>query len=432
MFSATYFTYDGVFSGQYGLMMADFEDNFVVETTAFSSVLNAVKPAQLHRFIHGGITYENPPQYQFSIISEAPIPAVLRREILSWLVGRDAFKKLQIHQVDLENYYYNCVFTQTDIIYINGRCHGFRLNATFDSPYAYKPCNVVNVPPGTSEICITVDSMQDAYVYPIVEFEAGDCVIDDNTPIDIVNWINKANPDGISLSSLNLAITNLTDDENRCSVFANIHTYASVRNYAKSYELGNVDLLNRPNVDLGDGSYATVLSTWDFFRSGDGYTTVHYTPILQDGTIMSDDEARNYISTLCSNGGNVLSNDTHGIILKCTNSPDNLYDEIVKLQSGEEYSDELWNYMSEEGKWGENLHKSQELYYGYIKTYGTSNAKIIMDNGARYIKTDREDCYAVRYFNKNWIRLRPGRNDLRVISQYGAKITIPVLDMIGF
>lgn len=180
MFNATYFTYDGVFSGTYGLIMADFDDSPVVETSAFSPVLNTTKPVSVNRFYHNGITYEGAPQHQITVVSEVEIPDFIRREILSWLVGRNKFKKLQIHQADLEDYYYNCVFTNAEIIYVNGRCHGFRLTANFDSQYAHGMPTVITVGAGVHTVRIENKSdIKDDYTYPIVQF-TGDS-------LDIVN-----------------------------------------------------------------------------------------------------------------------------------------------------------------------------------------------------------------------------------------------------
>ena len=137
MFSATYFTYDGTHSSVFGLQMLDFNDESVTETTAFSPVLTLNKTKASKRFFFGGIYYDQAPQHTFSVISATEVDDAKRRKILSWLVGRNSFKKLVIHQADLENYWYNCIFTNVDIIYIQGVCHGFRLTATFDSPYQY-------------------------------------------------------------------------------------------------------------------------------------------------------------------------------------------------------------------------------------------------------------------------------------------------------
>ena len=181
MFNATYFTYDGVFSGTYGLIIADFDDNAVVETAAFSPVLNTTKTRSANKFLHNGITYEELPQHQFSIISECEIPTFTRREILAWLTGRNEFKKLTIHQIDLEDYYYNCVFTDISIIYVNGHCHGFRVTANFDSPFAYGQPTVIEISEaGTyTRSIVNKSDVVNGYVYPLVEFTGG--------YIDIVN-----------------------------------------------------------------------------------------------------------------------------------------------------------------------------------------------------------------------------------------------------
>ena len=119
--------------------------------------------------------------FQEHILTSAlPSLFFIRREILSWLVGRKEFKKLQIHQIDLESYYYNCVFTDAEIVYINGRCHGFRLTANFDSPYAYGTPTKITVGAGTHTVRIENKSdIKDNYIYPIVQFTGGS--------VDIVN-----------------------------------------------------------------------------------------------------------------------------------------------------------------------------------------------------------------------------------------------------
>lgn len=183
MFSAPYFTYDGVFSGTYGLVIADFNAESVVETSVFSPVFRTTKPANLNRFIHSGIQYDTTPQFQFSIISETEIPDIVRREILSWLVGRNEFKRLEIHQTDLERYHYNCVFADASIIFVHGRCHGFRVTAVFDSPFAYGEPTVVSIQEA-GEHTITIKNtsdLRDAYVYPKVTFAGSGITIINNT-----------------------------------------------------------------------------------------------------------------------------------------------------------------------------------------------------------------------------------------------------------
>lgn len=206
MFNAKYFTYDNIQSSTYGLVIADFDDSSTAETLAFSPVLNTVKPPQSNRFYHGGISYQEPPTFQFSVISEDVINNTNRREILSWLVGRREFKRLVIHQIDLEEYYYNCVFTEAQIIYVNGDCHGFRLTATFDSPYGYGvPTQTSIASAGTYTKTITnLSDLPDNYVYPIVSF-AG-------TGINIVNTTDD-NSRAFTFAGLNASDVTTVDNE---------------------------------------------------------------------------------------------------------------------------------------------------------------------------------------------------------------------------
>ena len=224
MFNAMYFTYDGVYSGTYGLTIADFNDDAITETQVFSPTLNTIKPPQLNRFLHNGVFYNQVPQFQFSVISEREIPDFVRREILSWLVGRKEFKPLQIHQADLEDYFYNCVFTNTEIIYVNGRCHGFKLTANFDSHYAYGK-NVVEKLSSGKMIIHNRSDIYGEYTYPTIEFTVGTTPLTSNK--DAIKWASEQpslkNADGTSsCNSYDVCITNLTDDTQRHFVLAGL------------------------------------------------------------------------------------------------------------------------------------------------------------------------------------------------------------------
>lgn len=227
MFNAMYFTYDGVYSGTYGLAIADFNDDTITETQAFSPTLNTIKPPHLPRFIHNGITYDQTPQFSLTVISEVEIPDFIRREILSWLVGRKEFKTLQIHQPDLEDYFYKCVFTESEIIYINGRCHGFRLTANLDSPYAYGKGTVEKLESGDGDVYYIYNKSDivDGYVYPTIEFTVGDSRLTGNEVA--VSWASNQHSlkdpvSGTPCESYDICITNMTDDTNRHFILAGL------------------------------------------------------------------------------------------------------------------------------------------------------------------------------------------------------------------
>lgn len=191
MFGSQYFMYDDRDSSVYGLMLADFDDEAVVETAVFSPVLNTYKPANGYHFVHGGINYETPPQHRFSMISEAEIDDNYRRVILEWLTGRNGFKEFRLSDNRYYNYWYKCVFTDVDIIYIRGKCHGFRVTANFDSPYARIDaggrgdliCSLT-----TNEAATNVafdDCPRDGFVDPLIVFTGSDLHLsyrDNSTP----------------------------------------------------------------------------------------------------------------------------------------------------------------------------------------------------------------------------------------------------------
>lgn len=172
MIYSTTFTYDGIHSGHYGLQIADFDLSHVVENEAFNPNLSVMKVPLLLRFYHGGSEYDNPPTCEFSVICEEEIPPEGRSAILSWLVGRNEFKPLQFHTDELEGFVYYCVFSNSRTLFVNGRCHGFRLTASFDSPFCRGPEEVAAITEeGTHTIAIWNHSdIKDGYTYPTVQF----------------------------------------------------------------------------------------------------------------------------------------------------------------------------------------------------------------------------------------------------------------------
>ena len=195
MFNATTFTYDGVYSGIYGLLIAEFNPETVQSSMTFTPTVRAVKSAKSNRFSFAGIVYEEMPEFSFSIISEHRIPDILRRELLSWLTGRAGFKRLQIHQPEYQEYEYNCIFSAVEIIYVNGHCHGFNVTAKFDSPYCYGRPRKRTVNGTGEEVAVKLvneSDIVDGYVYPIVKFTARDAV--DGKAISIINEWDAARP----------------------------------------------------------------------------------------------------------------------------------------------------------------------------------------------------------------------------------------------
>lgn len=171
MFSASYFTYDNKFSGEYGLQIADFSTESVQEVLSFNPTVLSFKPRLGKSFLFQGISYDEMPQYELCVLSESPLYDEQRREILSWLVGRNGFKKLVIHQHDTEEYSYNCIFSNVRSICVAGVCHGFRLTANFDSPYQSGKEQIYTLNGDGSSVEFVFKNKSDIlddYTYPMV------------------------------------------------------------------------------------------------------------------------------------------------------------------------------------------------------------------------------------------------------------------------
>ena len=180
MFNATYFQYDGIASSLYDLQIVDFDEESVKETDAFSPTLSLRKAPGAVRFFCGGIEYDSAPTCEFSIVSSQELTSEVRRTIFSWLIGRNKFKALQFIGGDSPDFTCYCIFTSAKTIWVNGRCHGMRLTAQFDSQYARGIPSVVSVSAGTHSIQISNNSdIADDYVYPLVRFTGG--------AVDIIN-----------------------------------------------------------------------------------------------------------------------------------------------------------------------------------------------------------------------------------------------------
>ena len=173
MFNATHFIYNSKSSAEYDLHILDFDTGSVVETDAFSPTLVLQKVPGSLRFLHGGIEYDSAPTCEFSVLSQSEITATKRSEILSWLIGRKQFKPLQFVNGDNGDFTYYCVFTSARTIWVNGRCHGFRLTAQFDSQFARGTPVEVEVPSSNDIVIKTINNQSnlgDEYTYPIVSF----------------------------------------------------------------------------------------------------------------------------------------------------------------------------------------------------------------------------------------------------------------------
>lgn len=227
MLSATEFIYDGIPSSQYNLKIASFNNDNIQETPYLAPAITAVKSKKSKKFFYAGINYEELPTYTFSILKdnqqdegEVIISDKQRREILGWLVGRKGFRDLIIKQSDRMMYLYKCIFSVADIIYFNGYCVGFKITATFDSPFCYcqKSTNI-KTSNGQAYMSVIIDNsdsdLWDEYSYPLIRFKPFGYIDNDKT---IVAYNESDDPDGNRIFSFKEGALNeevVVDNENK-------------------------------------------------------------------------------------------------------------------------------------------------------------------------------------------------------------------------
>lgn len=199
MLNATEFSYDGVYSGKYGLLIATINGDSLGETSYIVPEISTSKSANSKRFYYGGMSYSEPPTYQFSLVSPTPLPDAVQREVMTWLDSRKGFRRLDIYQPEFLDYYFMCIFTIDQIIYHKGFCVGFNITATFDSPFQYKRIPKTKISSdGTTKTVIVLNAsdVPDDYIYPKITFKSkgyltpmtdGNKVIDENCNIWIAN-----------------------------------------------------------------------------------------------------------------------------------------------------------------------------------------------------------------------------------------------------
>ncbi len=253
MFYASYFTYDDIPSANYGLQIASFDASNPETTTVFAPTFNTVKSSRQRNFSHAGVLFEEPPEFSFQIIRDSEITEMERRGILRWLLGRNSFKPLIIHQEDLEEYTYNCVFSAVDMIYVNGHLVGFDVTATFDSWFA-RGADVTVTYTGDGSAAEEVDIVNNSdvyedYVYPSIE---------------LTNISSYATVSG---NAYNLSIINTTDSESRETVFYNLDSNETVeldgetRAIYNEYDNGRLDCFNKVWLRLLPGKNTLSIQT---------------------------------------------------------------------------------------------------------------------------------------------------------------------------
>ena len=138
-FYATSFSYDNVPSETYNLSIASIDDSGGVVGNGSGDV------TIIEQFVFGrtvpyffGVQYDNKLTFPVSFYSQTEITALDASLIQYWLFGNQQYKKLSIIQQDMDQVYFNCIFTEPETIRFGNKIYGFSANCVCDSPFAWQ------------------------------------------------------------------------------------------------------------------------------------------------------------------------------------------------------------------------------------------------------------------------------------------------------
>lgn len=156
------------------------------------------------------------------------------------------------------------------------------------------------------------------------------------------------------------------------------------------FGLGNVDLTTRPFVsghkmrkagyDVDPNGTSTVLSSVEYLWQGDEengrYVGVHYTPILPNGEVLTDQELADYLHEVLEGSDDILKADNKGIILKIDDDLNLSEKDIRSLESGK-LTKNMKTVLDAADAWDEALHNAQEKWMElWFAEYGNPNDSI--------------------------------------------------------
>lgn len=195
------FTFDGVSSEDYDLMIYYIGDPGVVEENVWEADIIEERLSTRFDPIHYGLNINKSRTLQFTIGSRNYIDRDIVEEILDWLTSHNTYKWLEFDQDDMSDWRYKVIFSNVQMVGVNGLPFAFKCDVTFDSQYAYEYPTTFTYSIENGKIKDSRGELQDyailtnngkhfGYFYPKMKLEIAD-------------------------GCKKFCITNLTDNENR-------------------------------------------------------------------------------------------------------------------------------------------------------------------------------------------------------------------------
>lgn len=202
-FQGRSFIYDGIPSETYGLYIMNIDSNAINSSMGSSSM--EILEQKIYRkakpYFYGS-TPSPKLEFDFSAYSESEMDAIQFDAVQKWLFSSRTYKKFAIDQFDMQDVYFNAIFTNPKVQTVGNLIQGFSCNVTCDSPFAYKH-------PKITTYSFTESTVESTKIYYNLSGDTGDYLY----PTSMTITMNNLGGD--------IYITNL-DDSNRVVSFTDL------------------------------------------------------------------------------------------------------------------------------------------------------------------------------------------------------------------
>lgn len=252
-FNASYFIYNSIVSMEYGLTISAIGDSGVKEYSGADVSLFTETLYRRPRVYLLGVQETPILEIPISIMSQDTITASQSSIISKWLFGKTDFKKLQIIQPDMQDIYYNCIFTNPKAIKVGNLIKGYKASIICDSPFAWEFISQRTYDYGMDNYLIsetiTYNNETDSeyYTYPILEFKMnafGDSISIINLTDDSREFtFSDLDPDEVVTVDNDLQIITSSSEENRVNNFSSHKWFRLLPGVNKLVLSGGVSML---------------------------------------------------------------------------------------------------------------------------------------------------------------------------------------------
>ena len=179
-FEGCEFTFDGISSHEYGLVVYNFDSYSQDDAFSFPSAgdIQADRLPWRTSSLLYTVVEEDVAEFQLvfganpeSMDERDPIDRWDQQVIASWLTGHKTYKWLTIEQDDMHGFRFRCLISELEAISVGGEQWAYQCRITCDSPYAYTYPEITTINPGGSETtllfrCVTTSNND---YYPLMD-----------------------------------------------------------------------------------------------------------------------------------------------------------------------------------------------------------------------------------------------------------------------